>query len=308
MTRALWTNALHTFCLVLIASAAWAEDAPRELDVVVTVKVSPANLPPDYTESLRSTLQSDMRSAFPRMIAFKAAVPSAGPDKDGAAKFRLFLDYASVVTCGAQFTSKVEKANNAGGNFTKRAWYLAFDQKATFTARLAKWSGTRYEDVMKFGGPVPQKKETREPGPLLVFQRSTPANSNEKDADVCPLSFEEGRSTALQTGMPPSLRAILLSKVVPVTVLKAAPTKMDGVKPVEMAVELKIDNKSPWPLKSVTFTFVQGGIEFSVGSQDIALTAPIAPGQATTVKTIAKPQSGGLQPGTQSAEFVVPTP
>lgn len=309
MTRAL-SDVLHILCFVLISSSCvpvFSEEVVREMDVVVTVKVTPANLPQDYSDSIRSTLFSDMRSSFPRIISLSTPAMMAGPEKDGAAKFRLFLDYASVVTCGTQLTMKAEKADNAGGNFTKRSWYLAFDQKATFTARLAKWSGTRYEDLMKFGGPVP-KKETRDPGPLLVFQRSTPTKSADKDPDVCPLSLEAARGDALQTAMPSSLRAILFSKLVPISLLKATPTKMDGVKPAEMAVELKIDNKSPWPLKSVAFNFVQGGVEFSVGSQDIALTTPIAPGQATAVKAIARPQSGGLQPGTQSAEFVVPTP
>jgi len=309
MARALWTNAHLTFCLVLISSSlvtALAEEAPREMDLIVTVKVTPANLPQSYAESVRDTLHSDMRSSFPRIISSNARLPSAEPDKDGAAKFRLFLDYASTVTCGTQFTVKAEKSSNAGGNFTSRSWYLAFDHKATFTARLAKWSGTRYEDVIKFSGVVP--KETREPGPMLIFERSTPTKNDNKDSDICPLSVEDGRSSALQNAMPPSLRTSVFSKLVPITLLKSTPAKMDGAKPSEMTVELKIENKSPWPLKSVAFTFAQGGMEFSVASQAIALPTPLEPGKSTTVKTTAKPQSVSLLQGTKSAEFVIPTP
>jgi len=274
MARALWTNAHLNLCLVLISSSlvtALAEEASYEMDVVVTVKVTPANLPKDYLDLVRDTLLSDMRSSFPRMISSNARLPAAGPEKDGAAKFRLFLDYASIVTCGTQFSVKAEKSSSAGGDFTSRSWYLAFDQKATFSARLAKWSGTRYEDVIKFSGLVP--KEAREPGPALIFQRSTPTKSDGKDADVCPLSVEDGRNIALQNALPSSLRTSLFSKLVPVTLLKSTPTKMDGVKPSEMAVELKIENKSPWPVKSV-----------------------------------ARSQSAGLMQGTQRVEFVTPLP
>lgn len=308
MARALWTHAHLNFCLVLISSSlvtAWAEEAQYEMDVVVTVKVTPANLPQAYMDSIRDRLHSDMRNSFPRMIS-SARLPSAGPDKDGAAKFRIFIDYAGTVTSGAQFSMKAEKSTNEGGSFTSRSWYLPVDVKGTFAGRLAKWSGTGYQDVVKFGGVVP--KEAREPGPLNVFQRSTPTKNEGKDADVCPITVEVARNTALESALPPTLRASVYSKLVPITLQRATPAKMDGGKPSEMAVELKIENKSPWPLKSVGFTFVQGGMEFSVSSQSIALPTPLAPGQSTSVKTIARPGSASLLQGTQNAEFVVPTP
>lgn len=294
------------------AASLAAEDALPELDFVVTTKVTPTTIPQEHAEAVLRVLKKDLRESFIRLVAPHAPLPSAGPAKDGDANFRLFLDYTTAINCGSQFSMKIEKINNAGGDYSVRRWYIPFDQKASFVARLAKWNGTKYEDVTKISGPVPKNdKEIRDAGTAQVAELSNRAGMDGKATDTCPVSLEEARKTALRNAMPPTLRSSLFSKLVPVTLVKAAPTKMDGAKPAELAVELKVENKSPWPLKRAEFAFTQGGVGFMAGeeqgmpgNQAFALPAPLEPGQAAVVKTVARVHRGGLPQGTQNAEFV----
>lgn len=298
-------------------SPAFAEAVLPELDIVVTTKVSPATIPQEHSDAILRVLKSNMREIFFRMVSPNLPLPSAGPAIDGAAKYRLFLDHATTINCGIQFSMKVEKVSNAGGDYTIRRWYLPFDQKATYTARLAKWTGDRYEEVTKFSGSVPKNdKEIRDGGTAQVAERPHRAGMDGgKAPEVCPVPLDEARKTALRNSLPPSLRSSVYSKLVPVTLLKASPTKMDGAKPAEMAVELKVENKSPWPLKRAEFAFTQGGVGFMAGedrgmpgNQAFTLPEPLAPGQTTTVKVVAKTHQGGLPQGTQNAEFVTGAP
>lgn len=319
MACARWASVLQ-LCIMAGLSGffapAVAEEAPPELDIVVTTKVTPGTIPQEHTDAILRALQKDTREIFFRMVSPNAPLPSAGPAKDGAAKFRLFLDHMTSINCGIQFSMKTEKGNNTGGDYTVRRWYLPFDQKATYVARLAKWTGEKYEDVSKFNGPMPKnEKEIRDGGMLQVADRSHRAGMDGKASDLCPIPLDEARRIALRNSLPPSLRSSLYSKLVPVTLVKATPTKMDGAKPLEMAVELKVENKSPWPLKRAEFAFSQGGAGFMAGdergmpgNQAFALPEPLAPGQSTTVKTVAKAHQGGLPQGTQNAEFVTGTP
>jgi len=319
MACAQWAKALQLSFIVGLTgflASAWAEEALPELDIVVTAKITPAAIPQEHSDALVRRLQQDAREIFFRLVSPNAPLPSAGPAKEGAAKFRLFLEHATTINCGTQFSMKTEKVSNTGGDYTIRRWYLAFDQKAAYVARLAKWTGAKYEDVVKFSGPVAKnEKEIRDAGTLQVAERSHRAGMDGPAPDVCPISLDEARKTALRSAMPPTLRSSLYSKLVPVTLLKAAPTKMDGAKPAEMAVEIKVENKSPWPLKRAEFAFSQGGVGFMVGdergmpgNQAFVLPAPLEPGQATVVKAVAKPHLGGLPQGTQNAEFVTGAP
>jgi len=315
MARARWAGVLRLFFaagLIGFLSSSSAEEALPELDIVVTTKITPATIPQEHADPILRALQKDAREIFFRMVSPNAPLPSAEPAKDGAAKFRLFLDHATTINCGSQFSMKVEKISNAGGDYTVRRWYLPFEQKATYAVRLAKWTGTRYEDVIKFGGQVPKnEREIRDGGTLQVAETSHRAGMDGKAPEVCPTPLDEARKTALRNSLPPSLRSSVYSRLVPVTLVRASPTKMDGAKPAEMAVELKVENKSPWPLKRAEFAFTQGGMGFMAGderglpgNQAFTLAQPLAPGQSTVVKAVAKVHQGGLPQGTQNAEFV----
>lgn len=320
MVCARWFGAwpqIFIFALVgCVLTEMRAEDALPELDIVVTAKVTPNTIPQEHSDALLRALQKDLREVFFRMVSPNAPLPSAGPAKDGAAKYRLFLDYTTAINCGVQFSMKSEKGNNTGGDYTVRRWYLPFDQKATYVARVAKWSGDKYEDVAKFNGPVPKnEKELRDGALMQVADRPHRAGMDGAASNVCPVPLDEARKTALRNSLPPSLRATLYSKLVPVTLVKATPTKMDGGKAAEMQVELKVENKSPWPLKRAEFAFTQGGSGFMAGeergmpgNQAFALAEALAPGQSTTVKTTAKAHLGGLAQGTQNAEFAIEVP
>jgi hypothetical protein len=319
MACARWAKVLQLCFLVGLAgflARVAAEEALPELDIVVTTKVTPATIPQDHTDALKRVLQKDAREIFFRLVSRNAPLPSAGPAKDGAAKYRLFLDHATSINCGIQFSMKVEKVTNVGGDYSIRRWYLPFDQKASYAARLAKWTGEKYVDVVKFGGPVHKNdKEIRDAGAAQVAEQSHRAGMDGKASDVCPIPLDEARKTALRNSLPPTLRSSMYSRLVPVTLLKATPTKMDGAKPSEMMVELKIENKAPWQLKRAEFAFSQGGFGFMAGdekgmpgNQSFSLPKPLETGQSATVKVVAKVHQGGLPQGTQNAEFATETP
>jgi hypothetical protein len=300
-----WTAAL----LVICASVA-AEDVP-ELDIVVTSKVTPANLPAEHTDALVKALTKDTREIFFRLVSPNLPIRPEAP-KDGAAKHRLFVDHAATINCGIQISMKADSGGNVGGDYTVRRWYVPFDQKGTVAVRLAKWTGEKYEDIIKFSAPVPKnERELRDGAAMQIAERAHRGGSVGTDSNQCPVGLDEARKTALRQSLPPTLRSTLYSKLVPITLVKAGP----GGKPGEVQVELKVENKTPWPLKRAEYAFAQGsgaaaqhfmaGEERGMpGNTAFSLPEPLAPGQSTTVKTGAKAHQGKLPSGTQNAEFV----
>ncbi|MCY3023593.1 MAG: hypothetical protein NTW87_31825 [Planctomycetota bacterium] len=361
----------------LLLAAARAEDAVLpELDIVATSKLS--NAPKEHNEACATALRNCAAGCFQGVLIDAPPEPGTAA-KDGAAKHRLLIEQTGSVTLGGITGTQTKFDGGSSGQLVSRIWLMDVQGQSTLQFRLLKWDGGKYTEMEKWTAPTPRSERAGAGGPVEVSRLSG------RGADVAsgkmPISLDDARRNALMSLLPGSIKDLILTRLLAVTVAstkadekgtpkkaepkkadekaepkqadekaepkkadeKAVPKKADEkavpkktpaktppkkveeiVEPkktevtvaplgaVDRSLEITIENKTPWPLKSLEAVVSVQGKPYAVGETlqggryvVLELANPIAGGQKETITTPARPQPNRPKAGVYDAIFVV---
>jgi len=236
-----------------------AEPAP-ELDIVVRTAVRAS---PDHTRMVQEKLLAYARECLSGVVASEAPPQGEAP-KDGAARFRLFIEHAA--------TLKTASGADKDTVLTDKDYFSRFlvtQEKGAYKFRLAQWKDSRYVNVDKWSSSY--AVEHRLPLKDSFTSREAPAI----------------RERALQFAYPKHVRPALLGHLLPIRIGQSR-----GVAGKTQSCQVIVKNASPWPLKSLEATLqwpdprARGKVRYEGA---IALTEPLAPGRQKAVLCTGEP-------------------
>lgn len=304
----------------LYLSAASAADAPLlELDVVA---VSKLNASKEHCEACAGHLRNDAVVCFGR-LAGVASTQRAGregrlsipnvPIKDGAARHRLLIEHTGTVALGAVSTT----TGKTPGGEAYRVWTMDVQSQGTLQFRLMKWDGARYTDLQNWSVPVPRMEGPGISGSQVEVARVSGVAANMNSTKL-PTSPELAKLTALMATVPGNIRDLILSRLISVAI--GAPPKKDAASAGAAAtppaaggagipIVITVENKTPWPVKSVESVVLYQGKPVAVGDRAMAdgiyqleFPEPLRGGQKISLPANARPSSRP-KPGVYAAVF-----
>ena len=236
-----------------------AEPTP-EIDVVAQTAV---RLSPAHTQMVRQKLVEYARGCFGGLVPEGAPVP-AGAAKDGAARFRLFIEHAATLKTAGHADKDTQ--------LTDKDYYALFlltHEKGVYKFRLAEWKDARYVNVDQWTGPY-----------AVVHRLSLPEHFTSRDMPAL-------RAKALKYAYPRNVKQALLSHLIPIRIGQSR-----GVPGKEQSCQVIVKNASPWTLQSLQATLrwpdprTKALVRYEGA---VTVSAALPPGQQTAVPCLGKP-------------------
>lgn len=251
--------AVVLLCGAVPRAARAAEPVP-ELDVVARTAV---RLHPDHTRMVQRKLVEYARECLAGLVS-PDMPPQEGAPKDGAARFRLFIEHsATLKTAGA-----LEKHDMLTRDGYYGQWLATKDQGA-YKFRLAQWDKSHYVNVDQWTCPY-----------AVVHRIDVWKKFTSRDMPVL-------RERALKNAFPEHVKQALLGRILPIRIVQSR-----GVVGATQSCRVIVKNASRWPLKSLKATLhwpdarSKGGARYKAA---ISGVAALEPGKQTVVSCMGEP-------------------
>jgi hypothetical protein len=241
---------------ILGAQTLPAADAPveptAEIDVVAK---SGLRMAPGHTQAFDEAMRRNAEQCLAGVVDTSGKVDPP----DGAARYRLQIQYAGTIAMGNATSSEpVLDDKDYVGIFLKS------QEKGAYKYTLLKWAGTKYTTVESWGSNVARLHYY--PLPERVNNREVVAYREKALMEIMPIDEGPG----------------LLSRLLPIRL--AGET---GVPGGEKAITVTVQNKSMWPLKQLSCTLewpdsrARGRYRYR---GDVVYNGLLMPGEQTTLK------------------------
>jgi hypothetical protein len=202
-----------------------AADKP-ELDIVVKTSL---RVTPQHTEAYLAAMRAGAETCLGGLV--QPGAPAGAP-ADGAARYRLLIEYAGTVKMAPaviyeQATRSASRAMTEGHRTVDvEGAFLSSKQTGNFRFQLTRWNGTKYVAVENWAAPY--------------------ADTYRLPVDKAVSNKEMGpyRNAALMKTLPDGLTDALLGHLLPVRIVKSS-----GSPGTAQTVTVSVQNRSPWPLK-----------------------------------------------------------
>jgi len=202
-----------------------ADDKP-ELDIVAKTSLRVA---PPHTEAYVAAMRAGAEMCLGGLVDPGAP---AGAPADGAARYRLLIEYAGTVKVANAVSNEPATASGAsalvGRAVDVEGSFLLSKQTGNFRFQLAKWSGTKYVPVENWAAPY-------------ADTYYHPVDKSVSNKEMGPY-----RSAALMKTLPDGLADALVGRLLPIRIVKSSGSPGTG-----QAVTVSVQNRSPWPLKKL---------------------------------------------------------
>lgn len=253
----------------------------RELEIVVATNAEPKVFAMACLQEVAAQTASALSSLSP-------LTPADGKAKDGAARYRLLIEHKGTATVGKALNLKnsyprtkmetVKKGNELIVRIMpykthyRCDWYLAARQKGTLTFTLLKWEDAAFKAVDTWTIPTVDREAIREfPGWAPVASLIQDGTKMKIElVPECPVTLEQARDEAYGQCEPGPFENAFAARWVKGKFGKLTP------KGGEVAYEVIVENKSPWPLSQV---FVESATKGKELSGFVEFKPAIAPGQ-----------------------------
>ena len=275
------------------------EEIP-EIDFALNVKLS---TPPTHQTAYLENMTFSLRSCFGSM----AAPAAPAPLKDGAAKYRLFIDGTVAIVFGNTVTQEKSEDTAKLGGFFQITYFLPIQHTGTLQLKLCKWDGQKYTDVEKWTAPVPSKEYKG--GRIEVATAIGGGGAVPK----MPWSVEEAQLRSYSSVMPGPMGDAVFAHWLQITPQRAVPSKSNpppsAVSPItNFDVELSIKNSSPWTVRRLSSNVAyQGQVlhlgEVSNGGYWASFPESIPPGKTTRATAPARLADKTTHPGILGLEI-----
>lgn len=251
--------AVVLLCGAVPRAARAAEPVP-ELDVVARTAV---RLHPDHTRMVQRKLVEYPRECLGGLVSPNMP-PQEGAPKDGAARFRLFIEHAATL----KMAGTVEKQDMLTREGYYGLWFATKDQGA-YKFRLAQWDKSHYVNVDQWTCPY-----------AVVHRIDVWKTFSSRDLPVL-------RERALKNAFPEHVKHALLGRILPIRIVQSR-----GVVGATQSCRVIVKNASPWPLKSLKATLhwpdarSKGTARYKAA---ISVAQVLAPGKQTDVACMGEP-------------------
>ena len=236
-----------------------AEPVP-ELDIFARTAV---RVSPQHTQMVQRSLTDYARRCLSGLVSRHAPLEVSVP-KDGAARFRLFIEHAASLKTANQ---AVKETLLADRDYFSR--FLVTQEKGVYKFRLAQWKDSRYVNVEQWAAPY-----------AVVHHYPLPKSFNSRDLPAL-------RGKSLMQTFPKSIKQALLGRILPIRIGQSR-----GAVNKTQSCQVIVKNASRWPLKSLEATLrwpeprAKGQARYE---GTITLAKTLAPGRQTVVPCKGKP-------------------